>query len=209
MEDINNNVWKVIDCYFRDNPQSLVRHHTESYNDFFKRDIFRIVKDMNPIKFVSKLDESTGEFMCTCNLYIGGKDGTRLYFAKPTIYDDNTGNTPPHYMFPNEARLRNMTYAMTIHYDVEVEVLNTLNSAEIADLMKRGGSGNTEYDGGDIQRFVNMKSDPDVIAKIEERVNSDVHGGGDVHDYENTLNGDALNGGSREASKKASSSSSL
>ena len=208
MEDINNNVWKVIDCYFRDNPQSLVRHHTESYNDFFKRDIFRIVKDMNPIKFVSKLDESTGEFMCTCNLYIGGKDGTRLYFAKPTIYDDNTGNTPPHYMFPNEARLRNMTYAMTIHYDVEVEVLNTLNSAEIADLMKRGGSGNTEYDGGDIQRFVNMKSDPDVIAKIEERVNSDVHGGGDVHDYENTLNGDALNGGSREASKKASSSSS-
>jgi len=59
MEDINNNVWKVIDCYFRDNPQSLVRHHTESYNDFFKRDIFRIVKDMNPIKIVSKLDEST------------------------------------------------------------------------------------------------------------------------------------------------------
>ena len=53
MEDINNNVWKVIDCYFRDNPQSLVRHHTESYNDFFKRDIFRIVKDMNPIKIVS------------------------------------------------------------------------------------------------------------------------------------------------------------
>ena len=33
--------------------------------------------------------------------------------------------------------------------------------------MKRGGSGNTEYDGGNIPRFVNMKSDPDVIAKID------------------------------------------
>ena len=216
MEDINNNVWKVIDCYFRDNPQSLVRHHTESYNDFFKRDIFRIVKDMNPIKIVSKLDESTGDFMCTCNLYIGGKDGTRLYFAKPTIYDDNTGATPPHYMFPNEARLRNMTYAMTIHYDVEVEVLNTLNSAEIADLMKRGGSGNTKYDGGDIPRFVNMKSDPDVIAKIEERVKSDIHGGGDVHDDNDMLNGGgggainggAINGGSGKASAKASAKAS-
>jgi DNA-directed RNA polymerase II subunit RPB2 len=210
MEDINNNVWKVIDCYFRDNPQSLVRHHTESYNDFFKRDIFRIVKDMNPIKIVSKLDESTGEFMCTCNLYIGGKDGTRLYFAKPTIYDDNTGATPPHYMFPNEARLRNMTYAMTIHYDVEVEVLNTLNSAEIADLMKRGGSGVTEYN-DDIPRFVNMKTDAEVIAKIEERVKSDIHGGGDVHEDDNMLNGvgdGAINGGSGKASAKASAKAS-
>ena len=26
-------------------------------------------------------------------------------------------------MYPNEARLRNMTYGMTIHYDVEVEFL--------------------------------------------------------------------------------------
>ena len=25
-------------------------------------------------------------------------------------------------MYPNEARLRNMTYGFTIHYDVEIEV---------------------------------------------------------------------------------------
>ena len=29
-------------------------------------------------------------------------------------------------MFPNEARLRNMTYAMTVHYDVDVEVTTIL-----------------------------------------------------------------------------------
>jgi len=180
MEEVNNNIWKIIDCYFRDNPQSLVRHHTESFNDFFKRDIFRIVKEMNPMKIVSKLDETSGDFMCTCNLYIGGKDGTRLYFAKPTIYDDNTGTNPPHYMFPNEARLRNMTYSMTIHYDVEVEVLNTLNSGELADLMKRGGNAVAE-EVLDEHKFQNIKNDPEFLAKIEEKAkaaNDD-----DIRDY--------------------------
>jgi DNA-directed RNA polymerase II subunit RPB2 len=33
------------------------------------------------------------------------------------IYDDNY----THFMYPNEARLRNMTYAFTVHYDVDVE----------------------------------------------------------------------------------------
>jgi len=33
------------------------------------------------------------------------------------IYDDNR----EHFMYPNEARLRNMTYGITIHYDVLLE----------------------------------------------------------------------------------------
>lgn len=119
-------IWSIIDCYFRDNPQSLVRHHIESYNDFFKEDIFNIFKELNPIRIVSKLDEKKGEYKTKCNLYLGGKDGKRVYFAKPTIYDDHN----PHYMFPNEARLRNMTYSMTIHYDVEIEILNTIDNED-------------------------------------------------------------------------------
>ena len=35
----NSAIWKIIDKYFENNPQSLVRHHTESYNDFFKNGI--------------------------------------------------------------------------------------------------------------------------------------------------------------------------
>ena len=35
------------------------------------------------------------------------------------IYDPNR----EHYMYPNEARLRNMTYGITIHYDVDVEFI--------------------------------------------------------------------------------------
>ena len=34
--------WKLIDKYFKDNPNSLVAHHLESFNDFFRNGIKRI-----------------------------------------------------------------------------------------------------------------------------------------------------------------------
>ena len=41
--------WSIIDRYFKDNPNVLVRHHLESYNDFLSNGIARIMKDRNPI----------------------------------------------------------------------------------------------------------------------------------------------------------------
>ena len=116
--DKENISWKVIDKYFKDNPSNLVAHHLESYNDFFNNGIRRIFRENNPIRFIEREDESssTGN-RNECLLYLGGKDGTKIYYGKPVIYDDHRA----HYMFPNDARLRNMTYGITIHYDVEVE----------------------------------------------------------------------------------------
>jgi DNA-directed RNA polymerase II subunit RPB2 len=109
--------WVIIDKYFTDNPYILIAHHLDSYNDFFQNGIHRIFKEKNPIKIMKQQDPETSEFNYTCNLYLGGKEGTRLYYGKPVIYDDER----EHYMYPNEARLRNMTYGITIHYDVEVD----------------------------------------------------------------------------------------
>jgi len=122
----NNTIWKIIDSQFEENPQHLVLHHIESYNDFFRKDIYDIFRDQNPLKIVSTYDEKLGDYKHKCNLYFGGKSGNKIYYGKPIIYDkDNT-----HYMYPNEARLRNMTYAMTIHYDVEVEFIDRLEPGE-------------------------------------------------------------------------------
>ena len=115
--DKENISWNIIDKYFNDNPTNLVAHHLESYNDFFKHGIKRIFHENNPIRFIQSEDESSERNECM--LYLGGKDGSRIYFGKPVIYDDNN----MHYMFPNDARLRNMTYGLTIHYDVEVDFI--------------------------------------------------------------------------------------
>jgi DNA-directed RNA polymerase II subunit RPB2 len=119
--DKDNISWKLIDKFFKDNPNNLVSHHLESYNEFFKNGIRRVFHENNPIRFIEREDESSGEEgkRNECLLYLGGKDGTKIYYGKPIIYDDNSS----HYMFPNDARLRNMTYGVTIHYDVEVDFI--------------------------------------------------------------------------------------
>jgi DNA-directed RNA polymerase II subunit RPB2 len=114
MESIS---WKLIDKYFKDNPYNLVAHHLESYNDFFDNGIQRIFRENNPIRFIEREEEGKNT-RNECALYLGGKDGKKIYFGKPIIYDDNYA----HYMYPNDARLRNMTYGVAIHYDVEVEM---------------------------------------------------------------------------------------
>jgi DNA-directed RNA polymerase II subunit RPB2 len=112
--------WKIIDKYFTDNQNNLVAHHLESYNDFFNNGINRIFRENNPIRFIEREDESEGSTKRNeCLLYLGGKDGSKIYFGKPIIYDDNHA----HYMYPNDARLRNMTYGTTIHYDVDVDFI--------------------------------------------------------------------------------------
>ena len=114
-EDIS---WKLIDKYFTDNPNNLVSHHLESYNEFFRNGIRRIFRENNPIRFIEREDESIeSSKRSECKLYLGDKDGSKIYFGKPIIYDDQHS----HYMYPNDARLRNMTYGITIHYDVVVD----------------------------------------------------------------------------------------
>jgi DNA-directed RNA polymerase II subunit RPB2 len=115
----DNVSWNLIDKYFTDNPNNLVAHHLESYNIFCSNGINKIFHENNPIRFIESEDEEKSEKRNECLLYLGGKDGSRIYFGKPVIYDD----THTHYMYPNDARLRNMTYGTSIHYDVDIEFI--------------------------------------------------------------------------------------
>ena len=56
------------------------------------------------------------DYKYECKLFVGGRNGDKLYFGKPIIYEKDGEN---HFMYPNEARLRNMTYAFTLHVDIE------------------------------------------------------------------------------------------
>ena len=147
--------WKLIDTYFRDNPQALVSHHIDSYNDFFKTGIYQIFKEKNPLRLYSRLDPETNEYRSQCNLYMGGRNGDKLYFGKPIINDTDNA----HYMFPNEARLRNMTYGMTIHYDIEVEFIDRLRPGEAPTVI--GQELQKEMEGGGV--FL----DPDQFAEVD------------------------------------------
>uniref|UniRef100_A0A6C0IJB7 DNA-directed RNA polymerase n=1 Tax=viral metagenome TaxID=1070528 RepID=A0A6C0IJB7_9ZZZZ len=122
----NQEIWKIIHKYFEDNPQTLVRHHIDSYDDFFKKGIYQVFKNKNPLIINTMYDEQIKDYKHKCIMHFGGKNADKIYFGKPVIYDDNNS----HYMFPNEARMRNMTYGMTIHYDIEIEIIDLLEEGE-------------------------------------------------------------------------------
>lgn len=217
----SNTLWRVINKYFEENPQYLVAHHIESYNDFFHKDIFDIFKNKNPIQIMSAFDDKIGDYKHKCNLYIGGRTGKRIYFGKPMIHDTERG---AHYMYPNEARLRGMTYGMTLHYDVEVEFIDILSPGEapyvigpefldeeeVAKLGGIVGGGDNEFDidysaafqqeAGETQK--NYKSDGgDSIFEVLSRESME-HAGGAKKAKDAMLEGEEPTGGVQEKKKR-------
>ena len=112
--------WKVIDKLFKSDSNYLVKHHIESYNDFFKNDLVKIIRENNPIKLIKNQDKRTKQYQNRCELYLGGKSGNLIYYGKPMIYENDEGKL----MYPNVARIRNMSYSFSIHYDLEVVIEN-------------------------------------------------------------------------------------
>lgn len=114
---LNHVSWTIIEQYFKENEQCLVSHHINSYNYFISNGIPLIFKENNPCRFLENVESNQTE----CLIYLGGKTGDAIYFGKPVIYDETTNYK--HYMYPNDARLRNMTYGITIHYDVDIDFI--------------------------------------------------------------------------------------
>jgi DNA-directed RNA polymerase II subunit RPB2 len=160
-ENMDKIVWDIIDCHFRDNPQSLVRHHIDSYNNFFKEDIFKILRELNPITIVSKYDEITKEHKSKCTLYLGGKNGQLVYFEKP--FNDSTARS----LFPNEARLLNKTYEIAVYYDIEVDLHMTFDKNE--QLINYERSNEEDENEEETQQFQNPKRDKTFLDSIKSQ----------------------------------------
>lgn len=92
---------------FLSKPNVLVSHHLSSFNTFVDR-IPSIIHQKNPRVIFKKMVD--GEFKHECNMYVGGRDGTDILKGKPFFYE----NAGKKVMYPNDARLRNMTYAFSL-----------------------------------------------------------------------------------------------
>ena len=117
----NDISWKIIDTMFKDNPNMIVKHHIDSYNQFFSSGLHEVFKNNSPLRFFKEYDKDVDDYKLECEIYFGGINTDKIYYGKPIIYDENEDETREHYMYPNEARLRNMTYGFTIHYDVDIK----------------------------------------------------------------------------------------
>ena len=121
--DYNIDTWKVIDNYFNVNNNYLTKHHLDSFNDFVLNKIPLTIKQYNPQILYKELDKSTEKFKYETHIYYGGKDGNNIYIGKPVIYRDIDGVETKKALYPNEARLRKLTYSSHIFCDIYIEYI--------------------------------------------------------------------------------------
>ena len=110
--------WTIIGSYFEGKHlQQLVRHQIESYNDMVNVQLKRTMDMFNPVRIVSDqdYDKITHKYRLETEVTF-----TNLYLSRPQIHE-NTGATK--ILFPQEARLRNYTYASMMTVDMNVKYI--------------------------------------------------------------------------------------
>ena len=113
--------WIVIESYFKNHHlQQLIRHQLESYNNFTCNQIENTIQMFNPIHICSEHDYIKTHNLYRLEIFIYMEN---FNIHRPQVYENN-GATK--IMFPQEARLRNFTYAgaMTIDLNIKYTIRN-------------------------------------------------------------------------------------
>ena len=115
----------ILRTYFDEYPNTfLTQHHIESYESFLFQELPEIIHAENPITILKEPIPGTGSYEYKVEIYVGGKTATANDLAidvgSPSISLDN-GHTVRR-MFPNEAKIRDLTYAATFQSDISIHV---------------------------------------------------------------------------------------
>ena len=116
--DYRHQPFDVLQSYFGMKPlERLVRHQLESYNNFVNYQMQRTVEMFNPITIKSDNDYNEETNMHDLVVKINIKN---IRFQQPQIFENNGSMKT---MFPQEARLRNFTYASSSIVDLHIDYI--------------------------------------------------------------------------------------
>ena len=110
--------WTVIESYFKgQHLQRLVKHQLESYNNFVGYQINKTIEMFNPVHIASEQDFDVKSNKHALEIFITFEN---FHIYRPQIQENN-GATK--LMFPQEARLRNFTYASAMTIDINIKLV--------------------------------------------------------------------------------------
>ena len=130
------NTWDVIDTFFRDTSYYKSQHQIDSFDELIfseENGIRNIIKRENPFIIYKGQDTNTGKFDYEIRIHFGEKlDGNgevikgeeNIFVSSPSMYDNDNMKE----MFPNDARIRNLTYKSSIFCNVGIQyIFHTTN----------------------------------------------------------------------------------
>lgn len=125
--------FRILNAYYEQTPLFLTRHHIDSYEHFVFNEMPRLIHGMNPITILKDpLAPERGIYTYKVEIYMGGKvdkpEDLKLEIGPPIITLD--GGKTVRRMFPNEARLRDLTYSAQIRMNVDIFITRTVKVDE-------------------------------------------------------------------------------
>jgi len=110
--------WNIIESYFKGHHlERFVRHQLESYNNFVGYQITKTIDMFNPVRIASEQDFDPVSKKHSLEIMITFEN---FQIYRPQIHENN-GATK--LMFPQEARLRNFTYASSTTIDINIKYI--------------------------------------------------------------------------------------
>ena len=108
--DLENETWKVISRFFKQK-NILTHHHLSSFNYFLNTEVQNIVREKDyHVVINSTWSDDLKKYLKQYHVWFD-----KVYISKPVIYETN-GNKLQ--MYPNDARLRNLTYDSNLMVDI-------------------------------------------------------------------------------------------
>ena len=110
--------WNIIESYFRgQHLERFVRHQLESYNNFVGYQIIKTIEMFNPVHIASEQDYDANSKKYALEIFITFEN---FHIYRPQIHENNGAIK---LMFPQEARLRNFTYASSTTVDINIKYI--------------------------------------------------------------------------------------
>jgi len=110
--------WNIIESYFRgQHLERFVRHQLESYNNFIGYQITKTIEMFNPVHIASEQDFDPVSKKHSLEIFITFEN---FHIYRPQIHENNGAIK---LMFPQEARLRNFTYASSTTIDINIKYI--------------------------------------------------------------------------------------
>ena len=109
--------WEILSSYYDASYlERLVKHQLESYNNFVNIQIYRTIDMFSNIKVASEQDYNPRCKKHNLVIYLSFDNFT---MSQPQIHENNGAIKM---MFPQEARLRNFTYASMMSIDINIKI---------------------------------------------------------------------------------------
>jgi DNA-directed RNA polymerase II subunit RPB2 len=110
--------WNIIESYFRgQHLDRFVRHQLESYNNFVGYQIIKTIEMFNQLHIMSDQDYDPVSKKHSLEIIITFEN---FHIYRPQIHENNGAIK---LMFPQEARLRNFTYASSMTIDINIKYI--------------------------------------------------------------------------------------